>query len=155
MASKLIFTALLFFVSTAKANLDEFQIQDVQKNKIEFKTSKVLVYFWATWCPDCKQGLRQKLPSLGGPDVTMLGVNTDATEDKVIDYLKTEKITLPSLVDRDKALRKKYSVFSVPTALVFKKDKGQYILSKTLVGADLDELRAELKNEIRKEPSHD
>lgn len=138
---------LTFFAPGASANLEEFQIEDVQKQKVTLTQPKVLVYFWATWCPDCKEALKHKLPPLQKEDVAVLAVNTDADGEKVREYLKSEGVQIATLIDRDKTLRKKYAVFSVPTAVLFRKFGSDYKLQKTIVGADATEIKAELLRE--------
>ena len=50
-----------------------------------FKTDKdkVLLYFWATWCPDCKEKLAKEFPKLQlPPQVELVTVNTDKDIDR-------------------------------------------------------------------------
>ena len=71
----------------------------------EHKGKVVVLYFWATWCPYC----RDEMPHLeseiwqkygSSSDFAMIGIAWKQTEDDIANYLKTRSLTFPMAADR-------------------------------------------------------
>ncbi len=77
---------------------------------------KVLLYFWASWCPDCREKLGGPLQALAKefPKATVLTVNADRDAEKGLAYAEEKKIGLPVYRDEDKTLTKELKLFGVP-----------------------------------------
>ena len=88
---------------------------------------KVLLYFWASWCTDCKEKMRTDLIELKKkqPHLAILLVNVDQDLDRAKHVIDKESIKLPVLRDENKNLRKMLKVFSVPHWAVFNKNLKQ------------------------------
>ncbi|MEH7109626.1 redoxin domain-containing protein, partial [Bacillus sp. JJ1764] len=82
----------------------------------ELKGKKVMLNFWATWCPPCKAEMpdMEKFHSEVGDKVTILAVNIDPQLD-VKGFVNEYKITFPILLDTDDGVNGKYQVLSIPT----------------------------------------
>lgn len=106
---------------------------------------KVLLYFWASWCPDCRGKLAGPLPALAKdfPNATVLTVNADRDAEKGASFAEETKLSLPVYRDEDKSLTKSLKLFGVPAWAVMEKNKeGGYSLVKAATGSDLAAIRA-------------
>lgn len=108
---------------------------------------RVLLYFWASWCPDCREKLAGPLRELAGefPSATMLTVNADRDEGKGKSYAEENKIGLPVYRDEEKALTKALKLFAVPAWAVVEKTAGGWMLLGSSTGSDLAEIRKVLR----------
>lgn len=76
----------------------------------------VIINFWATWCPECKD----ELPMLEafhrryGDRIVLLGVNMRETEGLVRPFVERYGVTYPILLDRFERVSKIYQVTGVP-----------------------------------------
>ena len=79
-----------------------------------------IINFWATWCPPC----REEMPELDnfaqkhGQTVAFYAINIQESSDKVGEFLKQGKYTMPVLLDKDGAVAKKFRVNAIPTTIV-------------------------------------
>lgn len=88
----------------------------------DFRGKKVLLNFWATWCPPC----RQEIPDMvkyyeanKDKNMIILGVNlTQAEKDPttVPQFLKDNGITYPVLLDTKGIVADQFQVSGIPTS---------------------------------------
>ncbi len=115
-----------------------------QGQEIELDKENVLLYFWATWCPDCKHTLQTVLPKFDTKNLQIISVNTDVSDKDIEQYRQDNKIIIVSISDEDKKIRKQFKVYSVPTAVLLKKDKDQWIAQKTYIGDEIKTIMQDL-----------
>ena len=88
----------------------------------ELKSKKaVLINFWATWCPPC----REEIPDLiklqkerGGADFTILGVDVGEAAKQVSSFVESNGINYPVLLDADQSVAEKYNIVGIPTSIL-------------------------------------
>ena len=85
----------------------------------DYKGKKILVNFWATWCPPCKNEMPaiQKFSEEATEDLVVIAVNIDPEND-VVAFANEHKLTFPILLDYqnvDKPVSDKYQVLAIPT----------------------------------------
>ncbi len=87
----------------------------------DYRGKVVLVNFWATWCPPC----REELPSMqalheqfAGKGFEVLAVNLMESEEKITAFRESELIDLPVLMDRDGAAAKRWKVRMLPISFI-------------------------------------
>ena len=119
----------------------DFALKDLsgtQRKLSDFKGKIVLVNFWATWCPPC----REEIPSMvklnqlmKGKPFQLLAVSIDEKgAEEVAAFFKSSGVLLPALLDTDQAVSKRYGTTGVPETFVIN-SKG-VILKKVVGGFD-------------------
>ncbi|MBE3599493.1 MAG: TlpA family protein disulfide reductase [Limnochordaceae bacterium] len=105
----------------------DFVLEDIQGRKVrlqDLQGKPVLINFWATWCPPC----REEMPHIEefhrkyGDRVTVLGVDVGESPQKVKDFLGREKYSWRFALDESGEVMQKYLVFAIPTSFFLDKD---------------------------------
>lgn len=105
--------------------------------KIETQHKKMLVYFWATWCPDCREHVKNSLPKYQSENkYELVTVVMDKDLDRAKQYIEKEKVSLKTFRDPDRKLSGPLKVFSVPVWAVFEKDQDKWKIVKSEPGTD-------------------
>lgn len=105
----------------------ELKTLDGKQAKLsDYRGKKILLNFWATWCPPCKEEMpaMEKFHQKAGSDVVILAVNIDPEND-VKAFAKEMGVTFPILLDSQQAknpVNEKYQVLSIPTTYFIDKD---------------------------------
>jgi thiol-disulfide isomerase/thioredoxin len=101
---------------------------DNQQVKLSDLKGKVVVLdFWATWCPPCRESL-PKLnqlsadTGLGGRGLKVLAINAQESAPDVNGFIRSNHYTLPVLLDPDGSVERAYGADSLPTTIVVGRD---------------------------------
>ncbi len=107
-----------------KPALDSVDLQGQPWNAERLKGRAVVLNFWATWCPPCKEELPslQTLHELGGGDPLVIGINVREPASRVRRYLESTGITFPVVLDPQAELAKRWGVTAFPTTLLIAPD---------------------------------
>ncbi|MBM4763441.1 redoxin domain-containing protein [Bacillus sp. B15-48] len=109
-------------------------------NLEQYRGKKVLINFWATWCPPCKWEMpaMQQLYNEAGKEIEILAINIDP-ENNVAQFAKENQLTFPILLDRTGEINEAYSILSIPTTFLVN-EKGE--IKKKHIGAmTLDQMK--------------
>ena len=112
----------------------------------------VLVDFWASWCPPCRQeaaALEEVYREYAGPQVEFIGVNIWDLEDNANTYVKDFGLTYPSGVDTDGVIAIDYGVRGIPEKFFIGRDGG--IRQKFVGPMSADTLRQTLDRLLAEE----
>ncbi|HEY5974688.1 MAG TPA: TlpA disulfide reductase family protein [Geobacteraceae bacterium] len=123
------------------ATAPDFSARDLAGKEVrltELRGKVVLVNFWATWCPPC----REEIPSMvnlnrlmAGKPYQMLALSIDEGGKQAIEeFFKGSGQTLPALLDGDQRVGKLYGITGVPETFVI--DKKGVIVKKVVGGLD-------------------
>lgn len=117
----------------------------------DYKGKKVILNFWATWCPPCKAEMphmQQFYESKKDRNIEILAVNLTSM-DKGLESVKTFKqdygITFQIPLDEDGNAGIKYQAFTIPTSYIID-SKG--IIRNKIVGPMDEEMMTNLTSNI-------
>ena len=107
----------------------DFQLEDTKGNTFtlsELRGKVVMVNFWATWCPPCKE----EMPSMvklnkfmAEEDFVMLAINTEKNGRSVVPaFLKQNPHDFTVLYDDKGTVQKQYGVYKFPESFIVDKD---------------------------------
>lgn len=99
------------------------------------KGKVVLLNFWATWCPPCREEIpsMMKLNSaMAGKPFQMVAISIDEGGKKAVDdFFKESRFSLPTYLDPETAAAKVYGITGVPETFIIDK---QGIIVKKVIG---------------------
>jgi len=116
----------------------DFTLKDLNGRDVTLSSLKgkvVLVNFWATWCPPCREEIPSMMKlnqAMAGQPFQMLAISVNDGGKKEVDaFFKGSGVNLPALLDSDQKVAKRYGTTGVPETFVVNK-KG--IIEKKIVG---------------------
>jgi peroxiredoxin len=117
-----------FQVPKSDVSAEDFTLKSLDGKSVRlssFKGSFVFLSFWATWCGPCKQELPsveamyEKLKARG---LTVLAVDVMEDNKLVRDFVKTNAMTFPVLLDSEGKVGSQYDAGSIPTNYLIGRD---------------------------------
>lgn len=121
----------------------DFELSSLEGSPVrlsDFKGHPVLINYWATWCPPCRDELPhiQKRYEQYSPALVVLAINAGEDPDTIKNYIDENGFTFPVLLDPDWKVESLFGIMAYPTS-VFIDDKG-IILARYVGGMSLDTL---------------
>lgn len=113
------------------------------------KGKKVIINFWATWCPPCRSEMpdMQKIQDEHKDDVVVLAVNltnSESSVDTVKSFVDELELTFPVLLDEKGKINNQFEVLSYPTSYFV--DENGVIQTKFVGALSYDQMNKFLKN---------
>ena len=116
----------------------DFTLNDLSGRPVQLSSLKgkvVLLNFWATWCPPC----REEIPSMvrlnqamQGKPFQMLAVSIDeGGKGAVQEFYRKGGVTLPTLLDSDGKVAGRYGTYRVPETFLI---DAKGIIVKKVIG---------------------
>ena len=87
----------------------------------DYRGRVVVVNFWATWCPPCREempAMERAWQQLRKQDVMMLAINVGEDEDTVFEFTANYPVEFPLLLDTTSAVISAWPVRGLPTTFV-------------------------------------
>lgn len=121
----------------------DFTLKDLSGREVKLSSLQgkvVLVNFWATWCPPC----REEIPSMvqlnramQGKEFQMVAISIDEGGGSAVNsFFRKSGLVLPALLDTDGKVAKRYGTTGVPETFIV--DKKGVILKKVIGPMDWD-----------------
>ena len=131
----------------------DFALKDVDGKLHRLSENRgkvVLVNFWATWCPPCRQempSMQRAWEKLKGENFEMLAVNVGEDEDTIFgfSFAAGMELTFPILLDPDSRAVRAWPVIALPTSFIV--DRRGRIVYRAVGGREWDD--PELLKKIR------
>ncbi|HTG80913.1 MAG TPA: TlpA disulfide reductase family protein [Geobacteraceae bacterium] len=118
-----------------------FTLKDLDGREVklaDLKGKVVIVNFWATWCPPCREeipSMMQLNQAMAGKPFQMLAISiNEGGAQEVQAYFKQSGNSLPALLDPTQQVAKRYGVTGVPESFVI--DRNGVILKKVVGGVN-------------------
>lgn len=117
--------------------------EDASGNPVQlaqFRGKKILLHFWATWCPPCVN----EIPSLNrvyktlGEDWVLIAVSADDGPEAVSAFRKKIPFDFPVYFDADTSLANSLEVFGLPETAIL--DQNFKVVKKLIGPQDWDSL---------------
>ena len=119
----------------------DFTLTDMQGQQVslsQFHGKVVVLNFWATWCPPC----REEMPSMErlyrdfeSQGLVMLAVNVEENgKQAVAKFLQKTPHSFPILLDSDNIAQNAYGVFRFPESFII--DRNGVVVEKIIGGRD-------------------
>jgi peroxiredoxin len=118
----------------------------------DYKGKKVILNFWATWCPPCKA----EMPHMKNfyehnkdKGIEILAVNltnVDKGKDAVETFAKDYQLTFTIALDEEGTIGKQYQAFTIPTSYIIDSNG---IISKKMIGPMDEEMMETLTKDIK------
>lgn len=160
---KLIFTAFMFIMVSVNAVADSKSTASAYSafdNSLEFTTQKSisenkkgqlqLIYFWASWCPDCKAKFKKDLSGYQNAHVDFITLSIEDNKEKIAKFIAKENLKYPVYFDVNRQLQKDLKVFSVPTVILTRLVEGKPQIIHQVSGKDWEEIDSVIQQELKK-----
>ncbi len=98
----------------------KFALTDSNKKTInldDYKGKKVILNFWATWCPPCVSEmplLQEVYNNRNGEGIEVIGINYNEDYDRVKKFISEKGVTFTILIDSDLKVSMDYGVIGLP-----------------------------------------
>ncbi len=107
----------------------DFKLQDLNQNTFSLSSYKdkqpVILFFWTTWCPFCRNELRllkDIYPQLVKEGWELFAINVGESAYKVEKFTKDYALNFTVLLDKDTTVVYSYGILGVPTYIILNKD---------------------------------
>lgn len=133
------------------AKAPNFSLKTLDGKQVElsdYEGKKVMLNFWATWCPPCKKEMpdMEKYTQQAGDDVVVLAVNIDPEND-VQAFVEDNGITFTIPLDSQSAknpVNERYKILSIPTTYFI--DKEGIIRNKVISAMTLKDMERNINS---------
>ncbi len=110
------------FQSYAKPQaVPDFSLQNLQGEKVDIRNHKgqvILLNFWATWCPNCRQegsSLQKMYNQYQSRGLIFYRITSKEKPETIKQFLEKESLNVPVLIDRTGQTERLFGVWVHPT----------------------------------------
>ncbi len=127
----------------------DFKLQTLKGENVklsDYRGKRVMVNFWATWCPPCRAEMPDMERFYQNKDVVILAVNLTQTEgnlQEVKDFVNKYRLSFPVLLDNESKVAMNYEIRPIPTSFMI--DSNGIIQHKALGALNYERMVQEFK----------
>ncbi len=116
----------------------DFKLQNLDGQSIslsDLQGKPVLLNFWATWCPPCRAEMpyiQQIYEEWSDKGLEVLAIDIGESSSKVKEFLQSQGLSIPVLLDTEKNVAQEYNITGIPTTFFIDKDG---IIQEKVIGA--------------------
>jgi peroxiredoxin len=102
----------------------DFTLADIDGKEYRLSDHRgqvVIVNFWATWCPPCRDempAMQRAWEQLRQENILMLGINVGEDADTIFLFTANYPVEFPLLLDRDSSVIDQWPVRGLPTTFI-------------------------------------
>ena len=121
-------------------NAPDFVLEDLDGEQFQLSEHRgqvVIINFWATWCPPCREempSMQRAWEQLEPEGIYLVGINVGEDEDTIFQFTADYPVEFPLLMDSDSSVINQWPVRGLPTTFVVD-PKGQ-IVYRAIGGRD-------------------
>lgn len=130
----------------------DFVLTDMEGNKhhlSDYRGQGVLLNFWGTWCPPCKEempALNNSYDKYKDQGVQVLSINIAQSDFEVQNFVDEYKLNFPVTIDHSKSVMRTYNVDQLPaTFLIDPEGEIKKILTYGINEAEFDRSMESIK----------
>ncbi|MFG6113568.1 redoxin domain-containing protein [Halobacillus sp. MO56] len=100
----------------------DFELKTMEGETVklsDYRGKKVMLNFWATWCPPCRAEMPDMQKFYENEDIEILAINltqTESSRDDVGKFVDEFGLTFPVLMDENIAVANQYQIKPIPTS---------------------------------------
>ncbi len=106
----------------------DFQLQSLDGKVVslsELRGSPVMLNFWATWCPPCRNEMpyiQQIYEEWSGKGLVLLAIDIGESSSTVKEFVQSYELSFPVLLDIKEDVAQIYNITGIPTTFFIDKD---------------------------------
>jgi len=127
----------------------DFGLHDLEKNIFTLSSYRnkqpVILFFWTTWCPFCREELKNlndKYPELKKEGWEVLTIDVGEPAYKVDNFVKNRALIFKVLLDKETIVAQAYEILGVPTYVLINK-KGYVVFRNNYLPRNFRQLISE------------
>jgi len=107
----------------------DFTLFDLDSREVslsDFKGKPTILFFWTTWCPYCREELKQLNTmqlELSKNNTQVLAINVEEPAEKVQRFILNNPVRYKVLLDKDATVSEDYGILGVPTYVFIDKER--------------------------------
>jgi len=107
---------------SAQGSLD-FSLESIDGKNYsisDFKGKKVILNFFATWCPPCNAEVAdfERFYRENKDHIIIIGIDMQEDKKSVVEFVKSKGITYPVLLDADGKVSSRFNIGGIPTSFL-------------------------------------